>query len=266
MKWLALCMGLMASIAFAHAAAPPPPADLLARAGIDQQLGTQLPMHVRFIDAHGHLASLSQWMDGRPTVLMLGYFRCPNLCAVTQQAMAHALARANLRPGTDVSVIFLSIDPSESGADAVHAQQHLQNMGDAVAADTDAWHFLMGSKSAVSAVAAAAGYRYDYDPDLKQFMHPAGAMIVRPDGTINQYLMGVNFVPRTVRLAVVAASHYSLGNLGDQLVLLCCGYDPTTGRYTVTIVHMMQGLGVAFLGLMVILFTLLRAGRRRAAG
>jgi protein SCO1/2 len=32
----------------------------------------------------------------------------------------------------------------------------------------------------------------------------------------------------------------------DQLVLLCCGYDPSTGRYSLLIGKVMRWLGVGF--------------------
>lgn len=255
---------LMAQVTLVYAAAPPPPPNLLARAGLEQRLGAQLPMQVRFMDAHGRFATLSQWMDGRPALLMLGYFHCPNLCGVMRQAMAHAVSQGGLHPGADVNVIFLSIDPHESVSDAAQAQQQLMHMEDA--AGVEAWHFLSGDDASVRALANAVGYRYDYDDALKQYVHPAATVVVGADGVISQYLMGLTYVPQTVRLAVVAASRGRVGSIVDQLVLLCCGYDPTTGRYTVTIVRLMQWLGVAFLGLLAVLFVLLRSGRRRAVG
>lgn len=248
---------LVAQAALVHAAAPPP--DLLARAGVVQRLGEQLPTRVRFIDASGRLASLARWMDGKPSVLMLGYFRCPNLCDAVRQAMAHALDRSGLHPGVDVSVIFLSIDPHESTADAAQAQRQLMHTSDG--ADVGAWHFLTGDDASIHLVANAIGYRYDYDPALKQYVHPAGAVIVDANGVVGQYLMGLDFVPRTVRLSVVAASHHTTGSIVDQLVLLCCGYDPTTGRYTLTIVRLMQWLGLAFLACLLILLAWLRVVR-----
>jgi protein SCO1/2 len=32
----------------------------------------------------------------------------------------------------------------------------------------------------------------------------------------------------------------------DQLVLLCCGYDPSTGRYSLLIGRVMQFIGIGF--------------------
>ena len=73
------------------ATAPPPPRDLQQKVGFDQRLGAQLPMSSRFTDRHGREASLAEWMDGRPTVLAMGYFHCPNLCDAVMQGMAHAV-------------------------------------------------------------------------------------------------------------------------------------------------------------------------------
>jgi protein SCO1/2 len=257
-----LTLLLCACIGCAVATELPPPSNLHARAGFDQRLGARLPMDARFTDASGRTASLGDWMGGHPTLLMLGYFRCPNLCDVSEQGMAHALAGALLRPGKDVSVLFVSIDPRDKPADAQARQRMLARMpGDANAA---AWHVLVGSDAAVQAVAQAIGFHYFYDARIDQYAHPAGLVVTTADGRVNQYLMGVNYVPQTLRFAVVGASHYTLGNIVDQLVLLCCGYDPSTGRYTVTIERIMQGLGIGFVMLMLTMFVLLR--RRRPGG
>jgi len=250
---------LCACAAHAGATTPPPPRDLNARAGFDQNLGASLPLDAMFSDATGTRASLAHWMDGRPALLMLGYFRCPHLCDVAQQGMAHAIAASGLYPGDDMSVLFVSIDPRDTFGEAVAKQAMIARMpGDANAAH---WHFLLGDAASVGALSRAIGYHYFYDARLDQYAHPAGLVIATAQGRVNQYLMGVNFVPQTLHLAVVAASHHTLGSIVDQLVLLCCGYDPATGRYTVTITRIMQGLGIGFVVLFLLMFMLLRRHR-----
>lgn len=240
-----------------------PPPDLNQRAGFEQKLGSQLPMTTMFADASGRRASLGDWMAARPTLLMLGYFRCPNLCDVTEQGLAHAIAQSGLKPADGLSVLFVSIDPRDTPADAHATQTKLAHRpGDANAA---AWHFLVGDGASIATLAQAIGFHYFYDARLDQYAHPAGLVVATANGRVNQYLMGANYVPQSVRLAVVAASHRTLGTLVDQLVLLCCGYDPATGRYTVTITRIMQGLGIGFVALLLLMFALLRR-RRGAAG
>ena len=240
-----LCASLLCAPAVAMADhAPPPPADLTARAGFEQHLGASLPMQARFRDADGHVLDLRTLAGGKPLLLALGYYRCPNLCDVVLQGMAHTLAGMDLKPGRDFEVAFVSIDPRETPADARHAQAMLARMQPA--AQVPRWHFLTGEQDAIAALARAVGFRYFYDAQLKQYAHAAGLVVVTPQGRVAQYFFGVSWPPSSLRLALVGASRGRLGNLVDQLVLLCCGYDPTTGRYSLMIGRSMQALGVAF--------------------
>ncbi|HET6806392.1 MAG TPA: SCO family protein [Frateuria sp.] len=224
--------------------APPPPADLSQRAGFDQRLGAEVPMDARFVDADGAPVDLRTLAEGKPLLLALGYYRCPNLCDVVLNGMAHTLGGLDLRPGRDFAVAFVGIDPAETPADARHAQAMLAHRHPD--AHVPRWHFLTGEPAAIGALARAIGFRYFYDERLHQYAHAAGLVVVTPDGKVAQYFFGVSWPPASLRLALVNASHGGLGSLVDRLVLLCCGYDPTTGRYSLAIGRTMQVLGVAF--------------------
>ena len=202
-------------------------------------------------------------MAGHPTLLMLGYFRCPHLCDVAERGVARAVGLSGLVPGRDVSVLFVSIDPRDT-AGAAAAKQRMV-MDDYGNAHVSGWHFLVGRAASIDALASSIGYHYFYDPRLDQYVHPAGLVIATTDGRVNQYLMGVSYVPQTLRLAVAAASDHHLGSVVDQLVLLCCGYDPATGRYTVTINRIMQGFGLGFVLLLLGMFMLLRRRHQRTS-
>jgi protein SCO1/2 len=253
--WLA-CLAVSCGVS---AGAPPPPRQLDQQVGFDQRLGAQLPMDARFTDRHGRRASLGQWMDGRPTVLAMGYFHCPNLCDAVLQGMAHAVAGSGLHPGRDVNVLFVSIDPRERPDDARHAEQMLARMNPQ--ADPSRWHFLLGSEPAIHALAGASGYRYLYDARIDQYAHAAGIVVASAGGKVAQYLFGVRYPSRSLRLALVDASQGKVGNVVDQLVLLCCGYDPATGRYSLVIGRVMRWLGMGFALLLV---TLLLVKHRRS--
>lgn len=242
-RWVILLLGLL-SMAAGATQAPPPPRDLDQRAGFEQRLGTDVPMQVRLRDADGRPVDLRALADGKPLLLALGYYRCPNLCDVVLQGMAHALARLDLEPGRDFAVAFVSIAPGETPADARRAQVMLARMQPA--ARVAQWHFLTGDAPVVGALARAIGFRYFYDDRLHQYAHPAGLVVVTPRGQVAQYFFGVSWPPASLRLALVGASQGRLGSLVDRLVLLCCGYDPATGRYSLAIGRSMQVLGVAF--------------------
>ena len=240
-------------------AATVPPRDLASRVGFDQHLGGRLPMDLRFRDASGTERTLNEWAGGRPVILALGYFRCPNLCDAVWQSLAHAVSGAAVRPGSDVTVLFVSIDPHEGPMQALPVQRSL--LARWPAAGVGAWHFLSGDARTISRLAASIGFRYVYDDTLHQFAHPAGVVVTTAGGRINQYLFGVEYQPQALRLAVVDASQGRLGSLSERLVLLCCGYDPSTGRYSLAVGKSMRVLGSGFALLLVV--ALISLSRRR---
>jgi protein SCO1/2 len=68
-----------------------------------------------------------------------------------------------------------------------------------------------------------------------------------------------------LRLALVNASQGRIGNLVDHFLLMCCDYDPATGRYSVVVGRVMQFLGLAtVLGLAALVLYLRRGAASRA--
>jgi protein SCO1/2 len=229
-------------------AAVPPPHDLDARAGFDQHIGAILPMTASLTDADGHRTTVAALADGKPVLLAFGYYRCPNLCDLTLRGIASAAARMPLKVGEDYRVLFLSIARDETAADARDARAMLAGM--APAAEPGRWTWATATAPTVTALAQGAGFRYFRDARDGQYVHPAGFVVVAPDGRVAQYFFGVDYDPQALRLALVDASRGRLGNVIDRLVLLCCGYDPSTGRYSLLVSRLMIVLGCAFLAAM----------------
>jgi protein SCO1/2 len=89
---------------------------------------------------------------------------------------------------------------------------------------------------------------------MTQFAHSSVIMIATPDGRMSKYLFGIDYQPRDVRLALIEASTRHIGTLSDLVLLYCCSYSPTQGRYTVAILRI---LGLAGFGsLLAVLFML----------
>ncbi|HEY6453501.1 MAG TPA: SCO family protein [Steroidobacteraceae bacterium] len=231
------------------------PAHLLSQVSFDQRLGASVPLSLAFRDVHGADVRLQDLLQGRPTVLVLGYYGCANLCGVVRTGVAHAVARSGLTAGRQFNVVVTSIDPRETPAAALIAQQADELVHPD--ADVASWHYLTGAQAAIVALSQAIGFSYLYDPRNAQYAHAAGIVLLTPQGTIAQYLFGVQFAPRTLRLALVSASRGHIGNVVDRLLLLCCDYDASTGRYSLLINRVMQVLGVltalALCGLIVML-------------
>jgi len=231
--------------------------------GFDQHLGAQAPLDGAFRDADGASVRLRDLLDGKPALLVPGYFGCVNLCGIVRAGVAHAVAQSGFAPGDQFNVLLVSIDPRETPADARTAQRN-----DALAhpnADVAHWHYLTGGATASETLMRSIGFRYRYDPRNGQYAHAAGIVVLGPQGKLAQYLFGVQFPARTLRLALVGASQGRIGNVVDRLLLLCCDYDPSTGRYSLMIHRVMQGLGLATALVLAGLILILRRSELRRA-
>src|SRR5262245_38172007 len=69
---------------YERADASQPPANrlpaLLMDVGIDQKLGTTIPLDLPFKDEQGRTVKLGDYFGKRPVVLTLVYYECPMLC------------------------------------------------------------------------------------------------------------------------------------------------------------------------------------------
>ena len=62
------------------------------------------------------------------------------------------------------------------------------------------------------------------------YYHAAGILVLTPSGKISRYLLGVDFLARDLRLALVEASANKIGSPADQILLYCFHYDPSNGQ------------------------------------
>ena len=234
---------LAASAASAQYADPPPrPTSVTAKPGllksiaIDQKIGQQLPLDLTFKDEHGADVRLGQFFGAKPVVLALAYYECPMLCTQVLNGMTGALKTLSFDAGKDYEVVVVSIDPRDTPQLAAEKKanyvDHYGRPGTAAG-----WHFLTGTNDSIKPLAAAIGFHYAYDENLKQFAHGAAIYVATPHGVISRYLLGIDFAPRDLRLAMVEASNNKLGTVRDQVLLLCYHYDPSDGKYGAAVLN-----------------------------
>ncbi len=120
------------------------------------------------------------------------------------------------------------------------------------------WHFLTGSQDSIDALTKAANFRYSFDAKSGIFAHASGIMLLTPDGRISRYFYGVEYPSRDVRLGLVDASAGKIGTPIDHLLLYCFEYDPSTARYSATILRIVRLGGIATIVVMVAGFLIFR--------
>jgi protein SCO1 len=203
---------------------------LLKNVGIDQKLNHQIPLNLQFRDERGNTVTLGQYFNGKPVILALVYYQCPMLCTEVLNNLLLTARQMSLRMGKDYRIVTVSIDPRDGPTDAL--LKHRLYTGEyGRDATGEGWHFLTGQDLQIHRLADAVGFRYAYDSQSGQYAHPSVVMVVTPGGKLSEYFYGIVYPARDVRLALVQASDGKIGNPVDALLLLCCSYDATTGRY-----------------------------------
>lgn len=224
----------------------------LAQAGLEQRLGQSLPMAAVFTDETGRTGELKSWFGPRPVAMALVYYKCIMMCPEVLHGLATALRQTSLKPGKDYDVVVFSIDPTDKPADAVgEKKEFLETAGISAANEAASVHFLTGAEPAIQAVAGATGFHYVMVPGpdgkMDQYAHSSVVMFATPDGKMSKYLAGIEYPSRDVRLALLTASQKRISNPVDLLILYCCNYSPSSGRYTVAVERILGLAGMVSL-------------------
>ena len=90
----------------------------------------------------------------------------------------------------------------------------------------------------------AVGYSYRYDADIDEYAHAAGIQVCTSEGVLSRYYYGTDFPAIDLQLGIVEASEGKVGDLADEILLLCLSYDPTTGKYGLVIMRAIRLLGL----------------------
>jgi protein SCO1/2 len=220
----------------------------LSRVKFEQHPGQQISRDLVFRDEDGRALKLGEFFGRRPVILVLGYYRCPMLCTIINDGLINALENLSANAGADFDVIDLSIDPNETPAAAAEKKAlYVRRYGRSGA--TTGWHCLVGEEKAIAQVSDEVGFRYAYDPQIKQYAHPSGVVVLTPDGRISRYVFGATFNSTELRDALAAAKKGEFGSIFSQIFLLCYHYNPITGKYGGLILSILRVVSVCFVAL-----------------
>ncbi|HKB80897.1 MAG TPA: SCO family protein [Thermoanaerobaculia bacterium] len=257
---------LLLALAPAHAQiSSQTPPRLPGKVSFDQKLNAQVPLDLMFRDESGQVVRLRQLFRGKPVLLNFMYFHCRMLCGLAMDGLTRSLTDLKFDIGDQFDVITVSIDPRDTPeAAAAQKDRYVKRYGRLDSAP--GWHFLTGNETTIKQLTDAVGFHYVYLPEQDQFAHGTGVIFLTPSGRISHYLLGIAYDPRDVRLSLVQASGDKIGSLTDTLVLLCCQYDPATGKYTRVAMNFVRAGGVAtLLGLFGFVGIMLRRDHKRGS-
>jgi protein SCO1/2 len=196
-------------------------------------------------------------------VFALVYHECPMLCNVVLNNLVSSLRSLEFTPGVEYDVLTISIAPNERPSLAAAKRrgyvtkfQKLETLNH--------WHFLTGDEPNIRKIADEVGFNYAYDPKSGQYAHASGIMILTPEGKVSRYFFGVDYPTRDLRFGIMDASAEKIGSPIAQVLLMCFHYDPTTGKYSLAVMRILQACGlVTVIGLGMSIVTMLRRDRRQ---
>ena len=239
--------------------------EYLKGAGIVERLNQPLPLDAAFVDDAGRQVTLGTYFHQRPIALALVYFKCKMMCPQVMHGLAVGLKETGLTAGKDFDVVIASIDPKDTPEDAAAAKKtFLAQMGQPEAGDSV--HFLTGQAASIAALSGATGFNYvpipGPDGKMDQFAHSSVVMFATPEGKMSQYLAGIDYSGRDVRLALVDASHMKIATAKDLFLMYCCNYEPSSGKYTVAVLRLLGLSGMVTLAGIGLGFYFLKRSRR----
>jgi protein SCO1 len=234
--------------------------------GFDPQLNARLPLDLHFHNEEGQDVALASYFGRQPVVLAFVYYGCPMLCNELERGVVGTLKTISFNPARDYQVVFVSFDSRETPEMAREKKREATSRfgrPETVAG----WHFLTGSPESIAALVKAANFRFTFDEKNNLFAHASGILLLTSDGRISRYFFGVDFPPRDIRLGLVEASAGKIGNAADHVLLFCFQYDPSSARYSATILRIVRAGGILTIAAILVGIVLFRRrdGGARAA-
>lgn len=225
----------------------------LMKIDVEEHLGDNIPLDLQFLDEAGNRVTLADYFNqGKPVMMMMGYYECPMLCNLVFNGVADGVEALGWNPGDKFQIVTVSIDPTETPQLAqAKKKNYMESMG--LNENDGGWHFLVGDEAQSAALAEALGFEYYYIDEKDQYAHPAVVFLLTEDGKISRYLYGLEYKQNDLKLGLLEASEGKVGSTIDKIILYCYHYDPDAGSYVVFAGNVMKLGGAIVLVLMVIL-------------
>lgn len=220
--------------------------DLTKKMSIEQKLGDQVPMDTPVRDESGKTIRFGDVFHGRPVFFMPIFYTCRGVCDLeVHDFLKGAVKMKSTYPiGQKFDLVVLSINPKETPEIALAKEKQMQEVYD-LPASAAGWHFLTADYDNIRKITDAVGFHYEYRERDDVINHPAGVMILTPEGRVSSYLYGSEYPTRIVEDGIALAANNKIGRPAEVILLGCVMVDPVTGKRTLIVKNVIKVAGIA---------------------
>jgi protein SCO1/2 len=239
--------------------------------GLIEKRGEVIDLSLAFTDTSGRERQLSElFTDDLPVILVLAYFDCPLICPMTINNLQRSLnAIDDMEAGKDYRLLILSFDHRDTPRSA-RLQYEAFLAGLRYAPENDGVNVWVGGEDGIEntrALSDSVGFYYRWLPEAREYSHPSALVLVRGDGTIHNYIPGIEYSGPQVRRAVVETARGDDPTLIEQFAILCFANRDTDGNLIFSPFRVMQSVGVlSVIGVTGLLIFLSVTGRMGGGG
>ncbi|NVN90861.1 MAG: SCO family protein [Desulfuromonadales bacterium] len=231
-----------------------------ASLGVDEHIGSKLPLDLVFRDETGKAVRLGDLVSG-PTIILPVYYGCTNVCYNLQWGLARVLPQLKSRPVSEYRVISVSFDEQETPAQAARFKKIYLAATQAPFPE-DGWRFLTGEKTAIRQLTDAAGFHFQRKG--QDFIHPVVSLVVSADGSIIRYLYGTTFLAKDLSLALLEAREGKTGATVRKVMEYCFTFDPSQKTYVFNLLRVSATVVIVCVAGFLV-FLLLTGKKRRSS-
>ncbi|MCZ6702468.1 MAG: SCO family protein [Ignavibacteria bacterium] len=226
--------------------------------GIDEQLGSYIPLDVLFKDSEGNDVTLKQFISSsEATVIAFVYYQCPGICSPLLFELSDVVNKFDLELGYDYNIITISMDEYETPEIAAGKKKDFLPFIDENVSN-DSWKFLTGDSANIKTVSDAAGFYFRREGD--QFRHSGAFIFVDKEGKICRYLFpgysdrsGFSILPFDFKMALLETNRGKVSPTIARVLRFCFSYDPEGKGYVLNFTRIF-GAGILLLAVIFLLF------------
>jgi protein SCO1/2 len=118
---------------------------------------------------------------------------------------------------------------------------------------------MVGDSVNIMALTNSVGFHFQREGD--GFIHPPALIAISPKGTITRYILGTDFEPFDIKMAMIEAGRGMSQPTISRVLQFCYRYDPSGKKYVFNFTKVVGG--VLLVAVVVFLSILLVKGKKK---